>query len=307
MRQITAALLTAGLATSAVANTPITAFNSNTYSLVPMNKIVQLVKANVTTDNYRAIKTQVIHNKSHASSYVLIYLFSKQYHKVDVARLNINDQYQAIGKLQHNYQLSTQDFAQQPQPVKATCPDPTVQFIAFAPNQNQLELDITEGVAKFAEAAGLKTKRLYVKDATTENYINYLTCPKLEGNFYDGDANPQIITTNDGAVSHGIFETTLKNAFDQKVTNIWLACEAFNDPMKSAVIDSAQAQKYAAGINDLLIGPSDYAAACAMDAAITGDTIHHAMTRCIASLDKTQDNWGFGGKGSNKFTYDRGA
>ncbi len=297
--------LTSAIATSAMASTPITMFTtSHGNSAAPIDKIAQLVKDNVYTNDYRAIKTQVIHNKSHAPSYVLMYLFSKKFHKVEVARININDKYQAIGNIQHNYQMTAQDMSQQPHLNKAACPDPTVQFIAFAPNAMQLEQDITKDVADHAEAAGLKTVRLLVEDATSQNYINYMSCPKVIGNFYDGDANPQIITTHDGVVSHTDFETTLKGAFRQHVTNFWLACEAFNDPMKSAVIDSAGAQKYAAGINDLLIGPSDRAAQCAMEGSIAGENITHAFNRCVKLDDDpatSQDQWGFGGTNDEVF------
>ncbi len=292
-------------AATAQANTPITLMTtSHGNSAVPLSRIVQLVKQNIYVDDYRQIKTQVIRNKSNQPDYVLVYLFSKKFHKVEVARININDQFQATGNVERNYQPTHQDFVAQPQPTKAVCPDPSVQFIAFAPNDMQLEQDITEGVAKHAEAAGLKTVRLYIDDATAQNYVNYMSCPKVVGNFYDGDANPDLITTVDGIILHDTFETVLKSAFRNHVTNFWLACEAFNDPMKSAVIDDAAAQKYAAGINDLLIGPSDRAAACAMKASIDGTHITAAFNKCVKKEDNpdtSQDRWGYGGNGTDTF------
>jgi hypothetical protein len=272
-------------------------------SSIPLNKVIKLVKQNVYTNDYRKIKAQVI-DKKQQPSYLLVYLFSKRYHHVDVAKIDIDSDYRASSDLQRHYQLNKQDFANQPHLKTAACPDPKVQFIAFAPNNMQLEQDITEGVAKQAESAGLKTVRLYIKQATSQNYINYMSCPKVVGNFYDGDANPQMITTNDGVVSSDDFNTTLKGAFRQHVTNFWLACEAFNDPMKSAAIDSAGAQKYAAGINDLLIGPSDRAAACAMKASINGTAIDKAFKSCVHQEDDpdtTGDQWGFSGNGSDQF------
>lgn len=299
---VAAALLASS---AAQANTPITLMTtSHGNSAVPLDRIVQLVKQNIYIDDYRQIKTQVIRTKSEQPNYVLVYLFSKKYHKVDIARIDINDQFQATGNVERNYQLTQQDFAAQPQPTAAVCPDPSVQFIAFAPNNMQLEQNITIDVAKHAEAAGLKTVRLLKDQATAQNYVNYMSCPKVVGNFYDGDANPQLITTVDGVIMHDTFETTLKSAFRNHVTNFWLACEAFNDPMKSAVINDAAAQKYAAGINDLLIGPSDRAAACAMKASIDGTHVTQAFNSCLKQEDDpstSQDRWGYGGNGSDVF------
>jgi hypothetical protein len=71
--------------------------------------------------------------------------------------------------------------------------------------------------------------------------------------------------------------------------------------MLPAVIDYAQTKKYAAGINDLLIGPSDKAAACAMKAAIAGKPMQASFNTCYQQLDVPSDHWGYGGKGTDNF------
>ncbi len=184
-------------------------------------------------------------------------------------------------------------------PISYTATSTPANTNTFAPNDDTLEQNITKGVAAHATAAGLKTKSLLITDATRTNYLNYMTCPNLEGNFYDGDANPNVIVTHDGTISASDISTVLASKFRLRVTNIWLACEAFNDPMKSAVITSAQTQVYAAGINDLLVGPSDNAAACAMKAAIDGQAMHEAFDACYKKDDKPSDHWGWGGNGSD--------
>jgi hypothetical protein len=128
-----------------------------------------------------------------------------------------------------------------------------------------------------------------------------MSCPNLVGNFYDGDANTGVLATSDGEISAAQFVSNLKGAFRSKVTNIWLACEAYNNPMLAAVRDSDQSQKYAAGINDLQVGPSDNAAACAMKAAIAGKPMTAAFQACYKSVDNSADHWGFGGAGSDLF------
>ena len=299
-------------ASSANADTNISYFNSTSHaSAMSMDKITQLVRTHFDIQQYRNIKLQVVSTNTHASQSVLVYLFSKTSHSVKLAKMTVDANFQNVSII-NNYHLTAEDTAAQPgiSVMKAHCPDPAVQFIAFAPNDMALEQEKTIEVAKAAEAHGLKTVRLLLKDATRTNYINYMSCPLLEGNFYDGDANPELITTVDGELESMIIARLLRNQFKFKATNIWLACEAFNDPMKTTMIDTAQSQKFAAGINDLIIGPSDNAAACAMEAALDGKPMTVAFNTCYDQLDKDHndpddpdhiDQWGFDGKGSDYF------
>jgi len=271
-------------------------------SVDPSKHIQSTIKKIFRVNDYREIKVQVINNKNHVADHLVVYLFSKLYHKVELARVDINENFTILG-VRYNYRLTKEDKLQQPgiKAEKAVCPDATVQFITFAPNDDAFEDGIAESVAVAAESHGLKTVRMKVANATRTNYLNYMACPLLEGNFYDGDANPDLITTNDGTLSSDDINTILSGTFRYKVVNIWLACEAFNDPMKSAMLVGAQSQKYAAGINDLLIGPSDKAAACAMIGSLNGTGLQEAFNACLTQLDDPADQWGFGGTGSDVF------
>lgn len=80
-----------------------------------------------------------------------------------------------------------------------------------------------------------------------------------------------------------------------------MACEAFNDPMKLAVINGANSQKYAAGLNDLQVGPSDETAFCTMQNAIDGTSISESFDFCYNTYDIKNDHWGLGGNGSDYF------
>lgn|SRR3990167_4021984 len=282
----------------------ISLFNSKHTNMiaVPMGKIDAIIKSNFQVDQYRNIKVQVIYNAAHSPDHILVYLFSKKYHSVDVAKVKINSQFYGT-EVVKNYHLTSHDFAEQPgiTAAEAKCPDTTTQFIAFAPNDMDLEQAVTIDVANAAEAHKLKTIRLLKEEATSANYLNYMACPSLIGNFYDGDANPELIVTVDGVISHNEIDSLLRNQFRYKVTNIWLACQAYNDPMKTTMLDTAQSQKYAAGMNNLLVGPSDYAAACTMKAAMDGQPLTASFENCYKNLDIGDDHWGFGGNGSDYF------
>jgi hypothetical protein len=263
--------------------------------------MVQMVQKNLNLSDYRQAKTKLVLGPDAKPDHILVYLSSAKYHKLSYARLNLDKNLKVTSVVQ-NYQPQSADYdSLKKKPTTLTCPDPSVEFIAFAPNDMDLEQQITVDVAQAAEAAGLKTVRLLKDDATRDAYLNYMTCPRLKGNFYDGDANPEEFITVDGVISADDMKTLLKGQFQYKVTNIWLACEAYNDPMLSAVVDDAQSQKYAAGINNLLVGPSDRAAACTMKAAIQGQPMQASFDACYKQFDSEEDQWGFSGKGSDYF------
>lgn len=266
---------------------------------IPNEKAEAIIHEHFNPDDHRHIKIHAIHDDEGDPKHLIVYLLHKDQHRVAVSNVAVSSELE-VQSVVHNYKPTESDYAQHHEAHTATgvCPDESIQFIAFCPNQNELELSITNEVADTAEAHGLVTKRLLVADATRTNYLNYMACPNLIGNFYDGDANPYLITTNDGSIS----ASDMSNVrFRGKVTNYWLACEAYNDPMKSAVLTSASTQKYAAGINDLIVGPSDRTAACAMISAIQGDQLSSSFESCKTTNDNTADQWGYGGSGSDYF------
>lgn len=288
----------------AFAATPITVINSKYHhNGINDQPLIQVVKDHLPVDRYAYVRIQGITNKFHEPDHLLVYLHSKQSHKVELARLDIDKKLNFVAK-QFPYRLQASDNAQQPgiSVDKAKCPDNSIEFIAFAPNGwSDFEIKITKDVAKFAKSHGLKTVTLLDDKATRSSYLNYMSCPHLVGNFYDGDADPDLITTYDGELSAADINSKLLHSFDYKVTNIWLACQAYNDPMKTAMLDAAESQKYAAGVNNLKVGPSDYAAACAMKAAIKGKPMKEAFDNCYSKKDDPEDIWGWGGNGANIF------
>lgn len=268
----------------------------------PEAEIIKTIRAHIDVEKYRQVKTQLIRDEKGKPSHYLVFLLSKTTHRVDVAKIAIDEKFKVIN-VQHNYKLQELDFKQQPgiELKHATCPDNAMQFIAFAPNDIQVEQDVTIDVANAATAANLKTIKLLKNDATRDNYLKYLSCPNVLGNFYDGDSNPQLFITVDGVISANDINTLLNKKFGYHMTNIWLACEAFNDPMKSAVIDGAETKKFAAGINDLAVGPSDKAGACAMKAAIAKKPMKASFDACYNQFDIQSDHWGWGGNGTDDF------
>jgi hypothetical protein len=300
----TLALLFGLISPFALAATPVQILGVHRDAAVSAETVTADLRAHFDVDAYRAVRAQAIYRRSGKPDHWLIYLFSKRYHRMDFAKAVLDENYRILS-VTRDYRLQPEDFAQQPggRASDATCPDSSTQFIAFAENDDSLEQSTTKEVAQAAQAKGLKTVSLLINQATRQNYLNYMVCSAIQGNFYDGDANPQALATADGMLSSDDISSVLKGKFKYWVTNIWVACEAYNDPLLSAVEKDAQSKKYAAGINDLEVGPSDKAAACAMEAAIDDQPMTSAFNDCVQKYDNTSDHWGWGGDGSDLFSW----
>lgn len=294
-------------ATETTAQTPVLLLKSKFDSAaISQTEMTQLVKQHFDINQYREVRTQVIYNQQHQVDHILVYLFSKKYHHFNTARMDVNAKLQ-VTSVQTNYRLTDDDHAQQPgiKASEAQCPDTSIQFIAFAADvYSGTSIKITKKVAKAAKNHSLSTASLWKKKATRENYLNYMTCPNLIGNFYDGYTDSYTsdqIATADGIITYKDLEEILNKKFRYKVTNIWVVDRGFNDPIKTTMLDVVQSQKYAAGVSDLLVGPSDDAAACSMMAAMDGQPMQAAFEACRLEHNTIEDQWGFDGKGSDIF------
>jgi hypothetical protein len=241
--------------------------------------ILRVVRSQLNPDQFREVRAQLIRNKIGNPHHILVYLARIGYHQMKIVSLAVDPQFHFLGS-NPNYKLQYGDIAQQPGrgiDTPAVCPDAAIQFVSFAPNDVSLEQEVASETGAFAAAHGYKTLMLLKENATRQNYLDVMSCPNLKGNFYDGDSNPTDFIVYDGIIEADELVQYLKAAMKFQVTNIWLACQAFNDPLKSVMIDIVQAQKFAAGINNLLVGPSDQTAMCAMKAAL----IRLPMTQAI--------------------------
>ena len=267
-------------------------------SLIADEKIRELVAQFIPVDRFRMVRAQLIEQSSQSPAHIIVHLHTPGLHQLTFASITLDAHFHAVD-FQNQYELTADDEAHQPGLIqKATCPDPSVQFIGFAPNQDDFEIQITKNVTATARQKGYKTVELLVTDATRQNYFNYLSCPQVKGNFYDGDSNPSAIVTADGVITAK--ELALFR-YQHHVTQIWLACQAFNDPLLTTMIKTSESQKYAAGVTDLIVGPSDNAAQCTMIAALNGQPMTAAFQACYKQYDTAEDVWGFAGNGADIF------
>ena len=134
-----------------------------------------------------------------------------------------------------------------------------------------------------------------MENATIDNFLSYARCPNLVALFYDGDADPEAITAYDGL----IFYTDIAQlSWNYQVVSYWVACEAYTSPMLNA-ITSAQPRRWASGISDLLVGPSDIAGSVAMKSALNNSLLEESFRLAVNTYDVDDDEWGFGGFGTD--------
>ena len=258
-----------------------------------------IVQSSLDLSGVREARVEEIFSQD-GGSHLVVQQLVEGFHTVKVSRIDVDANDNAT-KVTNDYVRAEEDQVHgTTSPASAYhCPDPEVQFVTLCPNNNSEEIGYANQVGDAAEAAGLKTVRLMKSAATHDAWLNYMACPNLIGNFYDGDANTSEIVVYNGSITAREFTQSVNMGLH--VTNIWLACEAYNDPMLTAVQKTAKSQKYAAGKNDLAVGPSDKAAVCAMKAAIAGKPMTAAFNDCYTQLDRPSDHWGFGGDGSDQF------
>ena len=289
-----------GVSSDLGANVPVTVIHNDRVLRQkgrPDEVLAGLVRSSLNLGGMREAKVEEIAAED-GSTHLVVQLLTEGFHKLTITRLDV-DETNKITRISPNYIRTEEEQVHGTTAPTYHCPDPEVQFVTLCPNNIASEIGWANEAGDAAEAAGLKTVRLMKSQATHDAWLNYMACPKLVGNFYDGDANTNEIVVYDGAITAR--ELAASVSFNLEVTNIWLACQAYNDPMLTAVQKTAKSQKYAAGINDLAVGPSDKAAVCAMKAAIAGKPMTQSFQDCYTQLDRPSDHWGFGGDGSDFF------
>ncbi|MDF1654669.1 MAG: hypothetical protein P1U34_06100 [Coxiellaceae bacterium] len=292
--------------TTALANPSITLMGNakGTYS-IPLSNITQLVKKNIDTSAnspYAAIKVQPIYTAGSKIDYLLVYLPSKTNYSFTVTRINLNatkgSQYTAGGVV-NNYHLTQADWQQQPRTKSlGVCPDKSVEFVAATSvPQYPTAKQYVEKVFDNAVSHGYKSVKLEGDEASVEGYENYLACPNLKGFYNIGHGASSGILLSDGMLGSHQFSQMHKELHERAVV-VLNSCEVFNDPLKSAVLNGSDPQKYAGGISTLGIGTSEPASACFWDHAFNGKPLTTWLNKCATTID-SNDTWGIGGLGSN--------
>ncbi len=295
---IVVALLTTQKATFANEKyIPITVITNSALSANPLSKqnIISLVKETLVRNHinlgsrspFLMAKVQLV-NKAN-KKYLLVYLLDKRRFLFESVKIVLDEVNHPISVITH-YKLTPEDFNHplSLQANDAVCPDPSVTFIAASPMYRYLD-NIREAIDheyEIAKEQGYVPYKLIDDQATITSYLNWLSCPNLKAFAHIGHGSNSAIILTDGVLDA---DTIRKNVQLNKRTILsFNSCEVFNDPMKAAVIDDVQAQRFSGGINGLLIFGSTETYGCTFNQMLGyGMSMTEALETCKIKYDPT--------------------
>ena len=95
---------------SAEAVTPVQIMKTKSMALQPSDaEIAKVVTALIDVNKYREVKVQLIHDEQGKPSHYLVYLHSKTLHRVDFARIPLDQKFNALS-VEYGYKLQPIDF-----------------------------------------------------------------------------------------------------------------------------------------------------------------------------------------------------
>ena len=237
-------------------NNKISTYNLNSivYRAYGSNKINQMEKT------YNNIRIKLINDQNHNPDHLLVFKNKKYTKGFELDKIDLNN-----NKITQNIKLSAQDSKSLAPNSAPVCPDESIDFVISSYNYSDYQRQIfsspaLDEIRRNAIRSGFKVKTLYDDEATTENIMNYLSCPNVKAYHDTGDGNTDGWETFDGMVSNDDIDNNLNDKLKNKI--IYLNdCLVFNDPLKTSII-SAGASGYMGGITTLSILTTDEAGAC---------------------------------------------
>jgi hypothetical protein len=167
------------------------------------------------------------------------------------------------------------------------CPDVSIQYVAAtAFDIYPSALNYTVLNYWLASGAGLSSQLLVGLAATRQNYLDYLSCPGLEGFNNIGHGTPNEIFVYDGSISS---DDLLNYDFQGLTVIVFNSCNVMDPPMSNTMV-SANTRFYAGGISELQIGTSEPVTYCFWQAALSESNMTSSAKLCSA-LDPL-DVWG---------------
>lgn len=102
------------IAMAAQALTPVKVLKTKIQGSQPADsEIAKTVRAHIDTEKYREVRVQLIRDSQGKPSHYLVYLFSKTSHRVDFAKIALDQHFKVIS-VQKSYKLQDIDLKQQP-------------------------------------------------------------------------------------------------------------------------------------------------------------------------------------------------
>lgn len=289
---------------------PVLAFATVPINVIPNPKLTQpfssdiidIVKKNInlsSTANIYKARVQVIYQQN-KPDYLLVYMLSAKNYSLTITKINLDKSLKVVS-VTPNYHLQKDDLQQQPGINKTDypCPNEAISFVSGTPADDiPTAKEVIENVTRQAAVNGYNSQQLLGTEATIKNYISVLNCPNLKAFFNVGHGNDSGILLWDGFLSSQVFQGELKAKLAGRAVVLFNSCEVMNDPLKSTIIEDANAQKYVGGVTTLWIGPSERASQCFWDEAFKYQEMTPVLKYCNQKHDP-EDVFGIDGHGAD--------
>jgi hypothetical protein len=242
-------------------NTLVNTAIKNAYGALEINKM---------KINYENIRIKLIYDNNHHLDHLLVFKNKKLTKRFELDRIELSN-----NKLTNNYKLDITDHKTLAIKTAPVCPDTSITFVISSYNYSNDNRKIfsspaLDEIKRNATRAGFKVKTLYDDEATSQNIINYLSCPNVKAYHDTGDGDDNGWETFDGLVSDQDIQNDLNGKLNDKI--IYLNdCLVFNNPLQQAMV-SAGASAYMGGITELSVLTTDEAGACTWNAILENNT-----------------------------------
>ncbi len=228
---------------------------------VLINQHIDLSKKSL----YSHVTVKVFGDANHPR--LLILLHNRVFSSVKPINVNLNKKLEII-----SVDKTLKNLKSTYSTAPAHCPDPNIRFlISDGGNTKDNFLKSFANASQQVYSAAIKkykknqVKELLGKEATVQNFENYLSCPKLEGIFSSAthDEQGQSFFLYDGDFSYQYFNTQPALNFS-KTTISFNTCYAYKKvtPGLCQSITGLSAKRYTGGVTPLLLWGSPETYAC---------------------------------------------
>lgn len=295
-------LLTLAIPSIALANNhnliPISVMNKTSLSkILPSPKNLDGIVADTLIRNKINLKKDgpyfkasiQVSSQSH-DPYLIVYLFEKSTFNLKTIKISLN-KFNSPINVDLNYQLKKDDISHSSLNYSAQCPDIKATFVAASPLYSEFPI-VQKAIDEeydLAQKQGYVAYKITDKQAIVENYLNWLSCPNLKGFAHVGHGTAGWIMLDDDTLNADSIKQNVQ--LNKKTIVSFNSCEVFNDPLKSVMIDHANAQRFTGGISPLYIWGSTQTYACAWKKMLeAGESLSTALEDCKIQFDGSVPN-----------------
>jgi hypothetical protein len=228
------------------------------------SKVIEVIQNSVlpkSKKDYYAIDVKVKRKEDQSPEYLVAYLKRKDIYLTEIVRVDVENDY-GVKDTTWNYDSSEIDDEDEESEgdKEEEGYSGGYDFVVSTPVDDIVTAKgAVQDLHALFTSLGFNTKMLLGSTATVADYKQYLTSG-LKGFVNIGHGNNSGISLHDGFLNATWFNSVANTAVKPAVV-YFNSCQVFNEPLKSAVMQSG-ARTFIGGVINLLIGPSEKVCVC---------------------------------------------